>query len=346
MVVLNHTRGCYFVKWDDLNNKNLFDWMAFGASKMGREAVMVFFVLSGYLVGGNAIRQFFDGEFRFQKYAVARLTRLYMVLFPALLLTWYCDTLHLKMAPEFGVNVHLDFFTFLKNLGFLQGICSPNYGSNGPLWSLAYEFWYYCLLGIALSGLARPFGLKTIMAILAAGLTLIIMPHECLVLLSIWCAGAAANFTRIQLNYFGGIIAFVIFCGSVAGNVLAPGLLTETLVGLTFVPVLIWLTRLPFPNSIIFKWLGHRLAGFSYTLYANHYPITGLVMTALVPIRLQTGFKQWLGYVGILSLIIIVNYGLYWCFERRTDVVRKYIMAQWEIPNRKKNQHQSDASIF
>ena len=33
--------------------------------------------------------------------------------------------------------------TLLGNLAFLQDFFARPYGSNGPLWSLSYEFWFY-----------------------------------------------------------------------------------------------------------------------------------------------------------------------------------------------------------
>ena len=36
------------------------------------------------------------------------------------------------------------------NAFFLQTIVGPTFGSNGPLWSLAYEWWYYVLFPLAL----------------------------------------------------------------------------------------------------------------------------------------------------------------------------------------------------
>lgn len=144
-VMLGHLRGLYFVKWDDLHpdSKSWMNWGAFAATRMGREAVMVFFVLSGYLVGGNAIKCLTSGRFNLKSYAIARLTRLYIVLIPALAFTFYCDSLRLRVEPAYSGHWQLDSLTFLKNIFFLNGICSPVYGSNSPLWSLAYEFWYY-----------------------------------------------------------------------------------------------------------------------------------------------------------------------------------------------------------
>ena len=53
---------------------------------VGHEAVIVFFVLSGYFVGGSVIRSMKKGSYAWKPYLFQRLTRLWIVLIPALLL--------------------------------------------------------------------------------------------------------------------------------------------------------------------------------------------------------------------------------------------------------------------
>jgi hypothetical protein len=52
-----------------------------------------------------------------------------------------------------------DIMTFLGNLCFVQTVSVPVYGSNGPLWSLANEFWYYVMF---------PLGAVALMGVLEA----------------------------------------------------------------------------------------------------------------------------------------------------------------------------------
>jgi peptidoglycan/LPS O-acetylase OafA/YrhL len=42
---------------------------------------------------------------------------------------------------------------FFGNLFFLQTIAVPSLGSNGPLWSLSNEFWYYIMFPLGLLAL-------------------------------------------------------------------------------------------------------------------------------------------------------------------------------------------------
>jgi peptidoglycan/LPS O-acetylase OafA/YrhL len=55
---------------------------------------------------------------------------------------------------------HLGFSTFVGNLLQLQTIVVSSLGSNGPLWSLANEWWYYVLFGFCMI-VYRPGGMLT-----------------------------------------------------------------------------------------------------------------------------------------------------------------------------------------
>src|SRR5215813_3058612 len=56
-VFLTHVRGSFFVKWSDLDaaSQGPLNYALFVLTRLGRESVIIFFVLSGYLVGGQAL---------------------------------------------------------------------------------------------------------------------------------------------------------------------------------------------------------------------------------------------------------------------------------------------------
>jgi peptidoglycan/LPS O-acetylase OafA/YrhL len=70
---------------------------------------------------------------------------LYVALIPALILTVILDHVarsHGGMNLGYGPQSMKDFW---GSLFFLQEIYTKPYGSDGPLWSLSYEFWFYIL---------------------------------------------------------------------------------------------------------------------------------------------------------------------------------------------------------
>ena len=117
---------------------------------VAREAVAVFFVLSGYLVGGQVIRAFASGRFRWSDYMSSRLSRLWTVLIPALALTALLNVYsHANYAAQFaqvpGGSTPLTFEGAACNAVFLMHAQCEPFGTNGPLWTLAFEFWFYVL---------------------------------------------------------------------------------------------------------------------------------------------------------------------------------------------------------
>ncbi|MFT3704731.1 MAG: acyltransferase [Agriterribacter sp.] len=111
--------------------------------RFGPEAVIIFFVLSGFVIR-YTYEKSVDKSFRF--YFVRRFIRLYIPLFFIFLLGYLikCYTEHRLVGPEWK--------TLLGNIFMLQDVVSqkPNvvsatYMGNGVLWSLSYEWWFYML---------------------------------------------------------------------------------------------------------------------------------------------------------------------------------------------------------
>ena len=154
---------------------------------VGHEAVIIFFVLSGYFVGGSVVRAFRRQNFSWSRYMFQRLTRLWIVLVPALLLGlaldwggmhWLGGASNIYSGPTgqdevwAGLLNRLNVETFFGNLLFLQTIFLQPFGTNASLWSLSYEFWYYVLfpfVWIACVGSGRPV-VRILCALVAAGM--------------------------------------------------------------------------------------------------------------------------------------------------------------------------------
>ena len=84
-MVLSHLRGFVFVDFHAVDHPGLV-WSGFYfVTGFGHQAVMVFFVLSGFLVGGTVVSRVDAGQWSWIDYAITRMTRLWIVLLPALL---------------------------------------------------------------------------------------------------------------------------------------------------------------------------------------------------------------------------------------------------------------------
>mgnify|MGYP000113779209 CR=1 FL=1 len=89
VVVLTHVNDQVFLSMAETPEESrtlaLMAWKLISAS--GNEAVIVFFVISGYLVGGAALAEFLrDGDIKLSNYMLRRCARLYTVLIPALVI--------------------------------------------------------------------------------------------------------------------------------------------------------------------------------------------------------------------------------------------------------------------
>jgi peptidoglycan/LPS O-acetylase OafA/YrhL len=112
-------------------------------------AVMIFFVLSGFVIAYVTD----TGESDLHIYAVNRISRIYSVALPALILTFTLDTIGRYLRPELynegwgfsSQHIWLQYlagFTFTNELWWKQVYV----GSDLPYWSLGYEVWYYIIL--------------------------------------------------------------------------------------------------------------------------------------------------------------------------------------------------------
>lgn len=153
-VCAGHLRAATLVDHASLDTPSALSKLFYLSTGLGHQAVIVFFVLSGFFVGGAALRR--ADAFDPTRYAIARLTRLWIVLIPALAATALIDLVIATRAPDVLAGAYAstwnsgpmpatpyagDAITFLANVFFLQTVVAPVYGTNAPLWSLANEFW-------------------------------------------------------------------------------------------------------------------------------------------------------------------------------------------------------------
>src|SRR5215469_6091581 len=124
-----------------------FFWPSFA---YGRIAVLVFFVLSGFVIAWVTETR----ERSLEDFALSRAARLYSVIIPAFVITAAIDYFGRAVDPKLygliwsrsGEHPILGFALSAVFLGQSWAVDTLP-GLNVPYWSLNYEAWYYVLFG-------------------------------------------------------------------------------------------------------------------------------------------------------------------------------------------------------
>lgn len=321
-----------------------------GHQSVGRFAVIVFFVLSGYFVGGSALRASQKGKFSLSSYAVQRITRLWVALIPALLLGLVLDLIGSHYLPgahniyhsggiEFsaGLAQRLTPAAWFGSLFFLQGIATPIFGTNLPLWSLAYEFWFYAMFPLLLLAFAKSTsaGARAVSGLLFCVCALISGWAICAYFL-VWGCGVVVSMLPLNL---GGIqrrtIAWsataLLFAAMFLELKKKPNLwIGDMILGL-IVTAIVW-TILHLQGSTVSKWYrwpAQGLSKMSYTLYVVHVPILVFISAILFPVWGR--WKMTPAHLGAGAAVFAVTFGaawgMYFLFERNTASVRRFVQS-------------------
>jgi peptidoglycan/LPS O-acetylase OafA/YrhL len=266
-----------------------------GTSRMeqltiGNEAVMIFFVLSGYLVGGGVIRAVRRGIWSWKDYLLKRLTRLWVVLIPALLLGVALDFAGLYLhqsgtsiyagppgqnMTHVGLASRLTFSVIAGNAVFLQGARINVAGTNGPLWSLTNEFWYYIAFPLLLLALSKKqkLWIRFVYVLMFAAIG-VLVGSDVSVLFFIWILGALLSViplrvSRVISKVMAGIMAaFLPILFSMAPRFSLPATVARLFVAIYFLMFLyLLLHRTERARDGVYRKISEFFSHISYTLY-------------------------------------------------------------------------------
>jgi peptidoglycan/LPS O-acetylase OafA/YrhL len=284
----------------------------------GRTSVIVFFVLSGFVIAWVTETR----ERSFEDYAFSRITRLYSVIVPAFLLTAVLDRLATAIDPQlYGPEVSLGpverFLGYALSLVFLGESWGLTMlpGFNVPFWSLNYEAWYYVLFGAALFLRGR----RRTVAVIAAAL---LSGPKILLLLPIWLMGLLAWRWRAVLSARQGApLAFAAVAAFAALEMLGGRQLFDEaatpwlpfsysaydyVVGALIAVFIMALANTPLRlpgdrEQRLIRWL----AATSFGLYLYHYPLLNFFGT-VVPGSAAGTMHRMLGFGLTLGVALLL----------------------------------------
>ena len=188
------------------------------ALRFGPEAVMLFFVISGFVIAYSVAGK---KEMTFREYFVRRFRRIYPLFLVALLLG-AADYLFFRKQPLPGWELLGNLF-MLQDLGYLKpGTWFAPFAGIAPLWSLAYEWWFYLLFFPLWTLVPKAFQLPAVTAIsMVALITYVHLPNQICAFLMyfiLWWTGVemAREFTTAGKVTFAGQRNTMLALGSFA----------------------------------------------------------------------------------------------------------------------------------
>jgi peptidoglycan/LPS O-acetylase OafA/YrhL len=346
IVVIEHWRNLFFIDFQQLSAYRALLAVPYVLSGAGHQAVVVFFLLSGFFIGGSVFSAVKRSQWQWSDYLLRRFVRLWIVLIPALLLCAGWDWLgmhvghaaalyHGDVANHLVGNIQplLAPHIFFANLFFLQVILTPTFGSDGALWSLAFEFWYYILFPLGFFALRRKTGLRQRILCIALFLAAAFFVRGyVLSYFPIWLAGAAllrvppprlSKNTAGRLRIAAFLVYVPVFFGLAKLDRWSLGLRDYILAAFTFGFLWILLSAKESIKPGVSASSVRGLARFSYSLYALHTPLLVFLTSLMV------GDSRWAptpGHIALalapLAATIIYAYAIAWGTEFRTDQVR------------------------
>jgi peptidoglycan/LPS O-acetylase OafA/YrhL len=324
-----------------------------GRVNFSNEAVILFFALSGYLVGGSVLRGLRGARWSWTTYLSKRLTRLLLVLVPAIVLGVVLDRLGIHffghgsiydtnaaipLSDMSNVAPRLRPSVILGNLFFVQTILVQPLGTNLALWSLASEFWYYMIFPLGMIAAMPAFGRATRIwsGVGAVGL-LLFVGWRIAAFFPVWILGAlielmpkrsTAEASPRNAVLLTGLLLVTMVGVRVAGLDVIPAL---TLIGVVTCGLIYFLVQMRTPSR---RGIYRRVAGYfshiSYSLYLFHLPLAVFLCGWMDhPWHLWAKTPRNVGlWVGSDLLILLVVTGLWHLFEARTDKVRAWVFRE------------------
>lgn len=339
MILIGHARCELFVTYPELNaeSQNLYTQLFFAGVGWSSEALAIFFVMSGFLVGGPLLQRLHNAivgdnteqvcKAHLKKFTIGRLARIFTPLFFATFLAAI-----VKMVG----HETFSWFDALLNVIGLQGVWASDFG--GVYWSLAYEIWFYFLLA---SILLLYCGRKWLLG----GTILLLLTFFVLVKLSSYwifmiLLGVGLYFMKdlkfprymMWLSIVGILIVKILGVLAIDSHVFRFALYGKVNFAMTYMVLAlcfgIFMTMLAKsePKGKVPSWIekfGNKWCGFTYCLYITHFTVLELfrhLFGRMPDVNFQT-----LGvYVLMCSLCILFAYTFYWLIEYKFgDYIKK-----------------------
>jgi peptidoglycan/LPS O-acetylase OafA/YrhL len=264
------------------------------ASNYGHSAVIVFFVLSGFVIAFITDTR----ESTPSRYVASRIARVFSVAAPAIVLTLVLDSFGRLLYPAIYDYPYDQFLVravsslFMLNEVWFVSITSF---SNVPYWSICYEWWYYVTFGLVMF-------LPPRLGLLVAAATMLVIGPKVILLAPVWWAGVllyrwrwlldlsvATSWAMVSISLVGIVVFHRLDMMGVGESWLRSWIGNETVYSLAFskrviadylLGILVFMNFAGMRNIVAQKgdWLlsiaapVRFVANFTFTLYLLHQP--------------------------------------------------------------------------
>lgn len=344
-VAAAHLRSEMFPGMRELSHPPLVYQLLAFVTGFAHQAVVVFFLISGWLVGGSLLNKLAQHDRPvLRAYAIDRATRLWTVLLPALclMLAVGCligaaDPVHFDASRQNEYSAAV----FAGNLVGLQTVSVKNFAGNYALWSLANETWYYVQFPLLLTVFmgrtrVRQIGAATVLVLLCAAL-----PQPITLYFTLWLAGAlfsrlhidCTNLCRAGLGLAAAACSVYFRIAGHNDDLQSESFSQDLIYSLPLLALLGSMQRPLDQGSRSIQRLGriaHLLSEFSFTLYVTHVPIIALLryvgMQQFGRNRLAADSAlDYAVYFGMLTALMAFAYISYLVFESHTFRIRRAV---------------------
>ena len=318
-VLLAHCAQCYLYRlWGPGDPKALF------CGAVARHAVLVFFLLSGFLITQSLLANVRrNGRLDVNEYLIARIVRIYPPLIGAIVLAvlvgLLINGLNLPGGPvryglegdlyvirdRFAVNATDVLLALLLHNGMLK--------VNGPLWALYVECHLYVVAMLLTMAIVATHGVRRILSMLGISILVVlwtVLDPQMLIFGIVWGLGAAAAIYRdfVRDGRYKRVLsplAWGIVVAFAATALLSPGWLavnkwTPLSVSTQMLACIAYIYFIFLADNVVKQpadWLA-RTGGFSYSLYVIHSPLL-LFMLSLT--------QAWMGASVTRSIVVCLG---------------------------------------
>jgi peptidoglycan/LPS O-acetylase OafA/YrhL len=289
-VAAAHLRSEMFPGLKGMVDPPLYYQLLAFATGFAHQAVVVFFLISGWLVGGSLLNRIGQPG-ALLSYAIDRATRLWTVLVPAMCFMLAVGIFIADADPgqaDFAAANEYSAAAFFGNLLGLQTVLVKNFGGNYALWSLANETWYYVQFPLLLFVFMSRSRVRQLAAATALVLIAGALPQAITLYFTLWLLGAL--FSRVRIECGNGLRLALVAVGlgcsvwfRIHGSnddLTFDSFLQDLVYSLPLLFILASLQRPLVLRSAFNQGLAkvaHLLSEFSFTLYVIHIPTIKLL---------------------------------------------------------------------